>query len=287
MDEVFINQETDPYVIEVDGTLDLAALQLQPATVVINGSVITCTASRTETGQMVLTYSMVHYAARRAWLMCKPAKQRGHLQIFGRKFCMMLQLAAWQTRCAFLVHRLQVIILYTLMHAHLLMVISQHLVVVQCNLSASSVDVWQLHVSNLHYSMLVSRVTRASGLCCVRLESSLPSRACLYLYKSPELTSLSLCPLLAACNGVASFSCTQCNTIMSHAAFAYVPAGKHHCQNPCIDIGDGAGMTTAFADHPLQKLSSIYSLLSLCTASLPCVATALRIQVSTVSMHIC
>ncbi|KAL0028829.1 hypothetical protein WJX79_010748 [Trebouxia sp. C0005] len=37
MEEVFINQETDPYVIEVDGTLDLAALQLQPATVVING----------------------------------------------------------------------------------------------------------------------------------------------------------------------------------------------------------------------------------------------------------
>ncbi|DBB04941.1 TPA: hypothetical protein ACH3X3_010222 [Trebouxia sp. C0006] len=35
--EVFINQETDPYVIEVNGTLDLAALQLQPATVVING----------------------------------------------------------------------------------------------------------------------------------------------------------------------------------------------------------------------------------------------------------
>ena len=48
MEEVFINQETDPYVIEVNGTLDLAALQLQPATVVINGSVITCTARRTE-----------------------------------------------------------------------------------------------------------------------------------------------------------------------------------------------------------------------------------------------
>ena len=51
MDEVFINQEADPYVIEVDGTLDLAALQLQPATVIINGSVTTCTASCTETGQ--------------------------------------------------------------------------------------------------------------------------------------------------------------------------------------------------------------------------------------------
>ena len=59
MEEVFINQETDPYVIEVDGTLDLAALQLQPATVVINGSVITCTATCTESGQLVLTFSMV------------------------------------------------------------------------------------------------------------------------------------------------------------------------------------------------------------------------------------
>ena len=45
MDEVFINQEEDPYVIEADGTLDVAALQLQPATVVINGSVITPTSS--------------------------------------------------------------------------------------------------------------------------------------------------------------------------------------------------------------------------------------------------
>ena len=45
MDEVFINQEADPYVIEADGTLDVAALQLQPATVVINGSVITLTSS--------------------------------------------------------------------------------------------------------------------------------------------------------------------------------------------------------------------------------------------------
>ncbi|KAL0044525.1 hypothetical protein WJX82_011160 [Trebouxia sp. C0006] len=36
MEEVFINQETDPYVLEVDGRLDLAALQLQPASIVIN-----------------------------------------------------------------------------------------------------------------------------------------------------------------------------------------------------------------------------------------------------------
>ena len=29
-----------------------------------------------------------------------------------------------------------------------------------------------------------------------------------------------------------------------------------HCQNPYIDIDDGAGTTTAFANHPFQKLSS-------------------------------
>lgn len=36
MEEVFINREADPYVLEVDGRLDLAALQLQPAGIVIN-----------------------------------------------------------------------------------------------------------------------------------------------------------------------------------------------------------------------------------------------------------
>ena len=41
MEEVFINQETDPYVLEADGRLDLAALQLQPASIVINGSATT------------------------------------------------------------------------------------------------------------------------------------------------------------------------------------------------------------------------------------------------------
>ena len=45
MDEVFVNQEVEPYVIEADGILDVAALQLQPATFVINGSVITPTSS--------------------------------------------------------------------------------------------------------------------------------------------------------------------------------------------------------------------------------------------------
>jgi hypothetical protein len=39
MDEVFINQEADPYVLEADGTLDLAALLLHPGAIVINGSV--------------------------------------------------------------------------------------------------------------------------------------------------------------------------------------------------------------------------------------------------------
>lgn len=38
MIEVFINQEPDPYVLEVDGRLDLAALQLQPASIVMNRS---------------------------------------------------------------------------------------------------------------------------------------------------------------------------------------------------------------------------------------------------------
>lgn len=36
MDEVYINQEAYPYVLESDGTLDVAALQLQSATIVIN-----------------------------------------------------------------------------------------------------------------------------------------------------------------------------------------------------------------------------------------------------------
>ena len=43
MDEVFIDKEADPYILEVDGTLDLAALQLQPGSIVINRSVTRCT----------------------------------------------------------------------------------------------------------------------------------------------------------------------------------------------------------------------------------------------------
>ena len=46
MDKVFIHGEEHPYVIEADGTFDIATLQLQPATVVINGyAVITPTSS--------------------------------------------------------------------------------------------------------------------------------------------------------------------------------------------------------------------------------------------------
>ena len=40
--------------------------------------------------------------------MSKTAKQRGHLRKFRRKFCVMLQLVAWQIHCRFLVHHLQV-----------------------------------------------------------------------------------------------------------------------------------------------------------------------------------
>ena len=36
MDEVYINQEADPSVLETDGTLDLAWLNVQPASIVIN-----------------------------------------------------------------------------------------------------------------------------------------------------------------------------------------------------------------------------------------------------------
>ena len=66
----------------------------------------------------------------------------------------------------------------------------------QCSLLASCVAVWQLHISILHYSMLVSHIMRASGLCRVRLESLLPSTACLYPYKFHEQQNMLL---LAAC----------------------------------------------------------------------------------------
>ena len=39
MGEVFINQEIFPYVLDIDGTLDLAGLDLQPASIVIKRSV--------------------------------------------------------------------------------------------------------------------------------------------------------------------------------------------------------------------------------------------------------
>lgn len=43
MDKVFVNQEASLYVLEENGTLDLAELQLQPASIVINRSVATAT----------------------------------------------------------------------------------------------------------------------------------------------------------------------------------------------------------------------------------------------------
>ena len=43
MDEVYINQEADPYVLQTDGTLNLAGLNLQPASIVINRSATSST----------------------------------------------------------------------------------------------------------------------------------------------------------------------------------------------------------------------------------------------------
>jgi len=45
MDEVYINQEADPYVLETDGILDLAGLNLQPASIVINRLATSSTAN--------------------------------------------------------------------------------------------------------------------------------------------------------------------------------------------------------------------------------------------------
>ena len=41
MKEFFINDVVEPYVLEVDSTLDLAPVQLQPPSIVINRSVAT------------------------------------------------------------------------------------------------------------------------------------------------------------------------------------------------------------------------------------------------------
>ena len=38
MQEVFINQEGCPYVLDADGSIDLSLLELKPATIVINRS---------------------------------------------------------------------------------------------------------------------------------------------------------------------------------------------------------------------------------------------------------
>ena len=42
MNEVYINEEAEPYVLEVDKTLDLAGLNLQPASIVINRLLLKC-----------------------------------------------------------------------------------------------------------------------------------------------------------------------------------------------------------------------------------------------------
>ena len=49
MEEVFINEEARPYILEADGTLDLGALRLQPSSIAINGSVTVCTPSYKQT----------------------------------------------------------------------------------------------------------------------------------------------------------------------------------------------------------------------------------------------
>lgn len=82
MEEVFINEEARPYILEADGTLDLGALRLQPSSIAINGSVTVCTPSYKRTnssGRLTLTCGTFHAAAW-AWLICRPAKLRGHLQ---------------------------------------------------------------------------------------------------------------------------------------------------------------------------------------------------------------
>ncbi len=67
---VFMNQEARPYVPEANGTRDLAALQLQPSSIVINRSVtlstiwpFTLSKLQTYIGQLRLTCGMVVHAA--------------------------------------------------------------------------------------------------------------------------------------------------------------------------------------------------------------------------------
>ena len=43
VDEVHVNQEADPNVLDTDGTLDLAGLCLLPASIVINRSATSST----------------------------------------------------------------------------------------------------------------------------------------------------------------------------------------------------------------------------------------------------
>ena len=95
MDEVYINQEADPYVLEIDGILDLAGLNLQPASIVINRSATSPTVSSSYsrgTGCHVLTY-----AGRGVWWMLRQAKPSRALQTFSRMFCTTLWLVARPT----------------------------------------------------------------------------------------------------------------------------------------------------------------------------------------------
>lgn len=62
MEEVFINQEADPYVLEVDGRLDLSALELQPASIVINSkkSLVDAQTSKTKRTFMDIQQKVLH-----------------------------------------------------------------------------------------------------------------------------------------------------------------------------------------------------------------------------------
>ena len=86
---VYINREADPYVLETDGTLYLAGLSLQPASIVINRSATSSTVSSnysTGTG-----CHMLWYAGRGAWWMPRQANPSGASQTFSRMFCMIAE----------------------------------------------------------------------------------------------------------------------------------------------------------------------------------------------------
>ena len=100
-EEVFVNQDADPYVLEVDGRLDLSALQLQPASIVINRSVSNPSELQGLPGQLLLNYGTrygtIVPAVRRAWWMRNQAKPKGPSQISSNRFFVMVQPVARQT----------------------------------------------------------------------------------------------------------------------------------------------------------------------------------------------